>query len=76
MIGDGPKVRIDYENVGTVYYPRVDNSKVPKVNPVHLPGVSGSAYLIHVEPKARYYFVDVSVNNGGAFRIAKVVAYR
>ena len=76
VIGDGPKVRIDYENVGTVYYPRVNNSKAPKANPVHLPGVSGNAYLIHTEATARYYFVDVTVNNGGSFRIAKVVASR
>ena len=83
VIGDGPKVRIDYENVGTVYYPRVNNSKVPKVNAIHLPGVSGSAYLIHTEATGRYnqattnyYFIDVAVNNGAAFRIAKVVAYR
>ena len=76
VIGDGPKVRIDYESVGTIYYPRVNNSKVPKANPVHLPGVSGDAYLIHTEATARYYFVDVAVNNGASFRIAKVMASR
>ena len=80
VIGDGPKVPISYETGVTYYVPPVHNTKVPKANPVHLPGVSGNAYLIHSENRGgyyfRYYFIDTVVNNGGAFRIAKVVASR
>ena len=76
VIGDGPKVRITGYYGGTYDYPRVDNTKVPRANPVHLPGVSGNAYLIHSENRARYYFIDTIVANGAAFRIAKVVASR
>ena len=83
VIGDGPKVRRNSvaqmgsggrpSYIGTTAeYPRIANTKVPKINPVRLPGINGNAYLIHSEAQGRYYFVDVSVNNGSCFRIAKV----
>ena len=76
VIGDGPKVRVTGYYGGTYDYPRVDNTKVPRANPVHLPGVSGNAYLIHSDNTGRYYFIDTIVSNGAAFRIAKVVTSR
>ena len=75
IIGDGPKVwKPAYnEASGGDYYSTVHNTKVPKALPIQLPGVTGSAYLIHSESNARYYFVDTIINNGSASRIAKVV---
>ena len=75
IIGDSPKVwKPAYnEASGGDYYPSVHNTKVPKALPIRLPGVSGDAYLIHSERAIRYYFVDTTVNNGAAFRIAKVM---
>ena len=77
IIGDGPKIwKPAYnEASGGDYYPVVHNTKVPKALPIHLPNVTGNAYSIHSENTARYYFVDTIVNNGGTFRIAKVMGY-
>ena len=73
------QVKVPYPNGGYMFNPSVDNYKVPRINPVRLPGISNDAYLIKDDHtsrsggEVRYYYIDVSVNNGTTFRIAKVL---
>ena len=54
------------------YHPSVRPHKVSKTNPVRLPNLSGNAYLLFIDQGAKYYYLDVSVDNGAVFRIVKV----
>ena len=56
--------------------PTVHAFKVPKTNPVRLPGIDANAYLILNQPSMQFYYVDVTVNNGGSFRVACVLSAR
>ncbi len=73
------QVSVRYPNGTVMSNPTVENYKVPKINPVRLPGVSSDAYLIKDDRgersgiETRYYYIDTSVDNGMTFRIAKVM---
>ncbi len=72
-IGFGPKVLV-HGPAYDEYRPSIKKTSLPKTIPVHLQEVSGTAYLIHQEGELRYYLIDVTVNNGGSYRVAKVSA--
>ncbi|MBE7159218.1 MAG: hypothetical protein INR62_12455 [Rhodospirillales bacterium] len=53
-------------------YPSVHTGTVTKTNAVHLPGVSGNAYLLQGTASVQYYYIDTTLNNGTVFRVATV----